>query len=207
VLARWSAGQRSLAEGNFRLARRALDEAVAARARRPDLLAGAEYRQLDQLRRQADLLARLSPRSLEEILRQAALVRDPDEWEAQFSDYRGRTVLFDDVVARDTKGRPALAFYAVRVNDETARVALEDLTLLEYLPLDPPQRMLLGARLSRCGREEGGAWVVRLEPDSAVLLTDPGAAAAACPAPAETDLAEVLRRQERWLLELRPAKD
>jgi hypothetical protein len=208
VFERLSAGQQALAEGKFRLARQLLNEAVAARDRQPDRLSPAEHRNLNQLQRQADLLARLCHRSLEEILRQAAVVRDPEEWDAQFSDYRGRTVLFDDVVVRDTTGRPALAFYVVQVNDETARVALEDLTLLRDLPLDPPARLLLGARLARCGREQGGAWVVRFEPDSCVLLTDPGATSACCPDPLSGQLSRVLRRQERWLRDvagLRPA--
>jgi hypothetical protein len=204
-------GRRALAAGRFRRARQVLNEAVAARDRQPDLLDRAQHRRLNQLQRQADLLARLSTRSLEEILRQAALVGDPDEWAAQFSDYRGKTVLFDDKVVLGTDDRPALESYVVRVNNETARVALEDLTLLQHLPLGERPRLLFGARLARCGREQGGAWVVRLEPDSAVLLTDPGAAAAAfVPASPDPELGEVLRRQEEWLRDvpgLRPAPE
>jgi hypothetical protein len=200
VLAEMEAGRRALGQGKFHLALRDLNWAVARRDGNPGLLSGAQNRDLNQLQRQADLLARLSTHPLEDVLRQASLVRDPEEWQARFRDHRGKTVVFDDVVGRDGDGRPALSFHEVRINDEVARLALEDLTLLEQLPLDPPRRLLFGARLARVGREAGGGWVVRFAPDSAVLLTDPGAAAACCPL--DADLREVLGRQKRWLDEL-----
>jgi hypothetical protein len=81
----------------------------------------------------------------------------------------------------------------------SARVALEDLTLWRRVPLAPPRRLLFGARLRRLGREAGGVWVVRFQPDSGVLLTDPGAAAACCPAPLDPDLLEVLQRQQEYV--------
>jgi hypothetical protein len=197
-------GRQALAEGRFRLALRKLNAAIALREQDSGLLNAAQHRTLNQLQRQADLLARLSSRSLEQILLEASQVRDAEEWQARFNDFdRGKTVLFDDVVGRDVLGRPALTFYAVHVQDEVARVALEDLTLLQQLPLDPAVRMLFGGRLARCGREKGGAWVVRFQPGSAVLLTDTGAAEACCPVPLDPELHEVLRRQAGWLQELR----
>jgi hypothetical protein len=87
----------------------------------------------------------------------------------------------------------------VRAGEVEARVALEDLTLLRQLPLDPPRRWLFGVRLANCQREEGGVWVFRFEPESAVLLTDEAAAAACCPGPVDDELHEVLRRQDEWL--------
>jgi hypothetical protein len=205
------AGRRALADGNYRLALREFNRAVDLGDRHPGLLAPAEARQLTQLQRQSDLLSRLLSRSLQEIVQEAALLRDPDEWRAKFADdYRGRSVVFDDVLRRDADGRPALSTYAVVVNKETVRLALGDLRLLQALPLQPPPRMLFGARLAGCVREEGGGWVIRFEPDSGVLLTDPGAAASCCPAPLGRELEEVLRRQEEWLRDLpapRPARE
>jgi hypothetical protein len=205
------AGRRALADGNYRLALGELSKAVELRDRHPGLLAPADDRRLTQLQRQSDLLARLLSRSLQEIVQEASLVRDPAEWQKKFdADYRGRTVIFDDVARRDADGRPALSTYAVVVNKETVRLALEDLRLLQALPLAPPPRLLFGARLAGCAREDGGAWVVHFEPDSGVLLTDPGAAAACCPAPLGRDLEEALRRQEEWLNDLagqRPARE
>jgi hypothetical protein len=78
-------------------------------------------------------------------------------------------------------------------------VALEDLTLLQHLPLDPPQRLLFGARLANLSREKGGRWVYRLQPESAVLLTEPDAVAACGLGPLDAETLEVLRRQEEWL--------
>ncbi len=192
------AGKRGLSEGSFRLARNEFRAAVALRDHNPDWLDREAQRQLDQLYRQSDLLARLLDHSLEEILQQAMHHRDDAEWREKFEDYRGRTVLFDDVL-RVTMGRPVLANYVVRRGDVEARVALEDLTLLRQLGLDPPRRWLFGARLASCRREEGGVWVIRFEPDSAVLLTDEGAAAMCCPGPVDAELQGVLRRQEETL--------
>jgi hypothetical protein len=205
------AGRRALANGNYRLALAAFSKAVDLRDSHPGLLGPAEGRRLTQLQRQSDLLARLLSRSLQEIVQEASQLRDPDEWQAKFADdYRGRSVIFDDVVRRDNDGRPALNTYAVVVNNETVRLALGDLKLLQGLPLAPPARMLFGARLAGCAREEGGAWVIHFETESGVLLTDPGAAASCCPAPLGRELEEVLRRQEEWLHDLagqRPARD
>jgi hypothetical protein len=70
--------------------------------------------------------------------------------------------------------------------------------------------VLFGARLAGCFREAGGGWVIHFEPESGVLLTDPGAAASCCPAPPGRELEEVLRRQEEWLSDLpgqRPARE
>jgi hypothetical protein len=192
-------GRRALAEGNFYQAARELS--------RPGLLDGyevspAELRDFDQRRRQAELLSRLHGRSLQEVLHEAVPLRTPDEWKARFqSQHVGKSVVFDDVVGRDKLGRPSLAVYRIRAGDEEARVALEDLRLLWRLPIDPPQRMLFGGQLSDLTREDGGGWVFRFEPESMVLLTDPGAVAA-CVGPPDVDLLAVLERQQQWLADL-----
>jgi hypothetical protein len=59
----------------------------------------------------------------------------------------------------------------VRVGGTAGRVALEDLTLLHLLPLQMPQRWLIGARIKNVDREGGPGWVIRLDTDSAVLFT------------------------------------
>ena len=63
---------------------------------------------------------------------------------------------------------------------------------------DRPRRLLFGARLASVDRE-GGAWVVRFERASGVLLTDEGAVAACGLPPLDTELREVLRQQDLWL--------
>jgi DNA-directed RNA polymerase subunit RPC12/RpoP len=200
IRAHLEAGRNALRDEAFRLAVKELNAASAQRDRNPDALSREEHRQLNRLRRQSDLLAHLLDRSLEEILRQAMQHRNEDEWREKFEDYRGRAVLFDDVLRLDPLGRPILGFYVVRVGEVEARVALENLLLLTHLPLDPPpQRWLFGARLASCRREDGGVWVFRFEPESAVLLTDEGAAAACCPGPMDAELRAVLRRQDEIL--------
>jgi hypothetical protein len=208
LLGLMEAGRKALTKGRFRRAVRVLDEAVALRERHPDLLDKPRYRWLIQLQRQADLLARLSLLNLEDIVRQGTLVRDPEERSLQMEDHRGRTFLFDEVLRRDPEGQLLLPDYEVEVGGdftrkgEVVRLALEDLVILRDLPLDEGPRVIFGARLLRCEREEGGSWVVRFEPNSGVLLTDAEAAEAASPRPLGPGLKEVMQRQQKWLDDL-----
>jgi hypothetical protein len=87
------------------------------------------------------------------------------------------------------------------VNEEKVRLRLE-LKLLERLPLDPPRRLVFGASLASVAREAGGVWVVRFEPDSAVLLTEEGAVEASGLAPVDPEMRAVLRQQAEWLRQL-----
>src|SRR5262249_10267451 len=135
LLATMASARHALEAGRFHGALRQLNEAIDLRERWPGLLTAEQHRQLTQLQRQADLLSRLSPLSLQEVLTRAAQVRDQAEWAEQFKDHRGKTVIFDDGVSRDAEGRPVLATYEVTVGEtagrrETARLALEDLSLL-----------------------------------------------------------------------------
>jgi hypothetical protein len=193
------AARQALAEGKFHVAGRLCDEVLRGRRRWPGQLTAAEGRDLDQLWRQAHLLARLSPRSLEEMVRHAMLVRDAEEWGGYFTDYQGKSVVFDDVVRRDAGGLPVLANHVIEVGGPPVRLALEELTILRDLPLDEGPRLVFGARLARCAREEGGVWVVRFEPESGVLLTDVGAVDACFPTPADEELKSALERQKGWL--------
>ncbi|MGL4555001.1 MAG: hypothetical protein ACRC33_27860, partial [Gemmataceae bacterium] len=181
-----------LARGRFRLAASALDCLPAG-------LPADEARAAGQLRRQAGALARLSPVPLEDIVRQARFVPDRDEWAAAWADHRGRGVLFDAALRRDAEGRVAFARYALIVDGEEARVALEDVRALRELPLDDDVRVIFGVRLAACEREEGGGWVVRLDADGGVLFTDRAALEAASPVDLGPDLPDVLARQEGWL--------
>jgi hypothetical protein len=199
VRARIAAGRHALTEGKVRTALEELNRAIDLRDRYPGVLTADEHRRLTQLQRQSDLLDHLLDLPLEEILQQGLHQRDANEWDKKFPDYKGKAVVFDDVLRRDSADRPVLAVYVVRAGDVEARVALEDVRLIRDLLLDPPQRWLFGARLASCRREEGGVWVFRFEPDSGVLLTDPDAAGACCPAPLDEGLRDVLRRQDEWL--------
>jgi DNA-directed RNA polymerase subunit RPC12/RpoP len=192
-------GERRLRQGNVFLALKELDAALEQRNRHANALGREEHHRLEQLWRQTDLLARLLDQPLEDIVNQARQHRNDQEWHVKFAHYRGRTVVFDDVLRRDGQDRPVLGTYVVRAGDVEARLALEDLTLLRQLPLEPPRRWLFGVRLADCGREAGGGWVVHFEPDSAVLLSDEIAAAVCCPAPLDEELLAVLKRQDEWL--------
>ncbi|HKI38604.1 MAG TPA: hypothetical protein VKA46_42545 [Gemmataceae bacterium] len=196
-----AAGREALRHEDFRIAAARFAEARRRRDERPDSLSPAEARELTRLERQAALVADLLSESLDEILQRAAGTRE-EERQAQFNlRYRDKAVIFDDVVARDAAGRFGLAVYEVRAPGEPARVELSDLKLLKALPLAEPRRMLFGARLAGLGREERGGhglWVIHLEPESGVLLTDEDAAGACCPRPLDAGLRAVLRQQEEW---------
>jgi len=201
-----AAGRQALAQGDFHLAARELQTALDQGRRRPEALSPADRWELVQLERQSDLLSRLSSRSLQEIVGEADPILHDEEWEARFTrDYQGQSVLFDDAVRFDDapapggRRRPVLVNYRVVVDGKTVRLALENLDVLQGLPLERPRRLLFGGRLAKVEREEGGRWMVGFIPDSGVLLTDRGAAEAVCPAPVDQELLEVLKRQERWL--------
>lgn len=193
------AGKQQLREGNVFLALSELNAAFAHYSRYPNSLSSEQGEDLQQLLRQTDLLSRLLDLPLEEILVQAMQHRSAEEWTEKFTQYQGRTVIFDDVLRRDGQGRLVLGFYTVRAAGVEAKVALEDLTLLRRLPLDTAMRCLFGARLENCRREEGGIWVFRFDPNSAVLLTEEDAAAVFCPLPLNEELRGVLKRQKEWL--------
>ena len=201
LLAEAEVARVALAQGKFRLGRRLIDDVLARRDRLPSALTAAQNRDLNQLQRQADVLARLSTRSVEQIVSQGMLVRDPGEWSAQFADYRGRTLIFDDTFRRDADGR-VVATEVVEVGQEVVRLAFGDLELLQDISLDDSPRLIFGARLAGCRREEGGTWVIRFERDSGVLLTDPDLWRACSSADLDDDTRRVFVRQ-RALVEQR----
>jgi hypothetical protein len=189
-------GRQALAARNPRRARRILTQVAETVRSRPGSASPAQQHELEQLSRQVDLLANLSQLSLQEILQHATQVSDDDEWREEFADHRGRAVFFNDVVKRDSRGRPALATYVVRSGKATARLALEDLTLWEQVPLDDAPEVMFGAKLASCEREDGGGWVFHFLPASGVLVTEPAAVLGWLP---EARLKDVLNRQAQWL--------
>jgi hypothetical protein len=204
------AGRLALTNGDFHLAKGELDAAVKLRDLQPELLTPKQSRDLNQLQRQADLLARIDNLPLQDILKEAVITPRDEEWHAHFeATHKGRTVLLDDVVRRDpATGWLVPACFEVRAGGEKAVVALDDLRILRSLPLDPPPRLIFGGRLKSMVREANGAWVIRFEPESGVLLTDPDAVTACWPVPPDAEVFRTLHRQEEWLRDLsaqRPA--
>lgn len=197
------AGREAFEQGKLRLAANELSAAEALNARYPDALGAADRRQLRQMNRQAQLLCDLLAEPLDDVLRQAADRSEVDEkeWQEEFdARYKGKAVLFDDEVRNEANTGYRLATYVFTVRGRPAQVALNDLQVLRGLPLDRPQRMLVGARLASVRLEPGGHWVVHLVPESGVLLTNMAAVQAAYPLPAD-ELREVLDRQAKWVAE------
>jgi hypothetical protein len=203
ISAATEAGRRALAEGSFHLAFEELSRAVKLAGTNPEALSVEERRSLNQLQRQSALLADLLPLSLEGLLQQAEDSASEAAWQARFkAEYQGKGRIFFDDVIRRLPDR-SLTFRSAgmtRVNGIVARVIPGDLRLLDVLPLDLPQRWLIGARLAGFSREGGPDWIVRLERDSGVLFTDQSAVLAWQPdLKADPKLGDLLRRQAACL--------
>jgi len=194
--------QKLLAQGQFHLAASEAETALALGAAASDLSA-ATRRALVQVQREAKLLADLSATSLEEILQSGPGPTDP-EWLADFRQrYRGRAIVLDVQAVRTPDGRYRHTGRLL-LDGKQARLALEGLSVLQTIPLQSPRRLLFGARLQDVQVEGNAAWVVRLDPASGVLLTDPDAARLCCPAVADADSARILRQQRALVVEQEP---
>jgi hypothetical protein len=186
-----------LGEGSFRLAVANLEQARTAAGSGWPGLPRSQRQEWMQLHRQAALLADLLAEPLEDVVRHAAGIKEA-EWVADFRQrYHGRAVVFDMVVQR-VAGRRLRHNYCLATPMLEARLELGGLALLRGLPLDQPQRLVFGARLAGVTREPPGTWVIRPEPDSGVLLTDPGAAAACCAAFGDPGTQALLKLQTTW---------
>jgi hypothetical protein len=193
--ARLTAARAQLGRGNPRLALEELKRARAVGEHR--LWPPARRLEWARLQRQAELLAELAAESVEEILEHAAGVQER-EWQAEFARrYRSKAVVFDLEVRVGAGGRYEHD-WLLRARDEAAHLELGDLELLRPLPLEPPQRVLFGARLASVRREPGRGFVVRLEPASGVLITDAEAAVACFLSPEDAEIRALLERQTEW---------
>jgi hypothetical protein len=196
-----TATEEAVAAGRLHRAAEELTKAHEAALSRPDLLSAGELRALARRHREVSLLADLLSESLEEILERAAHMPE-DEWNAQFDKrYRGpgqpNAVVFDAEVRQIGVGRYGLD-WVLKAGDEPARLEIDDLQMLRDLPLQTPRRLLFGARLGTVRREQNGVWVIRFEPTSGVLLTDPRALAARYPGPVDEKLKDLLEQQRKW---------
>jgi hypothetical protein len=202
ISAATQAGRRALSEGSFHLAFEELSRAVKLAGTGTDALPVEERRALNQLQRQSALLSDLLPRSVEALLQQAEDSASEAAWQARFkAEYQGKGLVFDDVIRRlPDRGLSFRNTGLTRVNGVVARVIPGELRLLDVLPLDPPQRWLIGARLAGFSREGGPDWIVRLERDSGVLFTDQAAVTAWRPdLQDDPKLGDLLRRQAQCL--------
>jgi hypothetical protein len=187
-----------LAAGSFRLAADQLAHLHRSWQRQPTLVSPREGQTLVQLLREVGALADLSSESLEEILDHAAGVPEA-EWLAEFSHrYQGKAILFD-LEVRSVGNNHFDHPYHLWARGQPAALDLDDLRLLATLPLQTPRTLFL-ARLASVRREAQRGWVIRLQADSGVLLTDAGAARICSPALAGPDVDALLKRQRAAVL-------
>jgi DNA-directed RNA polymerase subunit RPC12/RpoP len=192
------AGRTALAEGSWHKAARELDAALQVDARVQGRLAKDDKREIRQQQRQAAIVADLLTESLSEVGRHS-LGLPNEEWQQVFRErYAGRSFIIDDVIHRDAAQKKLhYRFKYVLQNAEMkldlARVKILDTQVL----LNQPQRILVGLRLASIRREPSG-WVVELDPEGGVWLTDE-AVLGGLSIPINAELREVLKRQRTWL--------
>jgi len=190
LLERMGTAEKLIIEGNFRQAMLELEVA----GKEPDLgtLSADKRQQWRQISRQAALLAELSPEPIEEILRHAASVREA-EWLEDFKHrYRGKSLIFQAELRRSAQGRWELRYPFGSIK---ARLAVEDLQILQRVPGPGPEPVILGARLESVRLEPPGpTWVVRFQQDSGVFVTTPF-----WPVAGDADAEKTQKRMLEWL--------
>jgi hypothetical protein len=158
-----------------------------------------EERRVRQLAREAAVLSDLLAESLEEILQHAAGL-EAKEWQLEFRHrYQGKAILLDGEFFKDAAGNWQCD-YQLFAGKDKAKLEFSSLVLPPKLSLQGRQRMVLGLRLENVRLEPPGpAWVVRLEKNSEVFLTELGAARMVCPDLAEDEAQKLLALQATWI--------
>lgn len=190
-----AAGRKALLAGEFQRAAQVLNKLQTAVSANPQAATSGQRQELRQLHRQAPLLADWPGEPLEQILARTAPLKS-DEWQAVAERYRGKAFLFDLELRRDAGRQYHVIKHGGKDGPANMRLEMQNLTLLAYLPLEEPQRVLFGARVAEL-RRQGASCTVRLEPDSGVLLTDVTSAAIGGMIP-ETGLQPILKQQRQW---------
>jgi hypothetical protein len=198
-----AAGRRFLGEDQLARAVEEFQAAVNLCGRYPQAIPEFRGRQLGHLARQVELLPDLLVEGLSPRLQEWSRLQEADV-QRVFADYRGKAVIYDMDISRDPAGQYT---YDRHLGPELPRLALHELPLLNRLPLAERQRVVFGARLAGLNRDPTRApedlkrWMVALEPESAVLITDADVATAAH-LQVDASLRAVLERQAVWAEEI-----
>ncbi len=192
----WKEGQRAWADHDFPQALREFSEAATPLEQSPDLLPLARRRLLLNQRREAELLADWanSPKGAKQPeLLFGNLNVDPD----LLGVYRHHVLVFDVDVRRDPLGQYHIEYRRPKIGD-LVRLDVQNFKLLQKLPLTEPLHLIFAARLADARHTADGPWLVTLEPDSGVLLTDIEAANFVTGPPLD-QRAEAIQRQTKWV--------
>jgi hypothetical protein len=171
-------GVEALDKGEFDVARQKLARAASAFAQ----LGSSDERAAPaaQLSREAAIYADLCPRSLEELIDEAGRT-EPADWPRRFEvNYRGRAIIVDDVLVDDplpggAGQAPLQLSYRILLGrgpqaSRTGRIDVTGLKLFDDRARQDGESVLFGARLESVTLE-GNVWIVRLDPDSGVLMS------------------------------------
>jgi hypothetical protein len=191
-------GQQALAEGSYQRASEQFGSALELARKVPEYNVGtAMHDQLFDEHRQTAMLADLLSESLGEIIRNSVGFNE-QEWHEVFQRrYRGRSIILDDTVRRESNGKYAHELQ-LEVLGAGGVIALDRLELLDQLPdLRSPTRIIVGFRLDRLERDRDGRWLIIPHPKSGVLLTQ-SEGLTGLSLTLDADTSEVLKRQSRW---------
>lgn len=192
----YDAAREAIAEGSYRTAAMHLAAIARFRPQFPRVALPESDLAIARTRRQVELLADLSSESIEEIMRHSIGQSDA-EWQAVFRDrYAGRAVILDARVFRDAGGRFHID-YQLDSGGLPGEWDVQKCVLFHRLPLQQPQRVIVGLRLGAVTRIDRSRWIVRPQPDGAVLLTD-RALLAGLSIAADNEFLEALRKQSEW---------
>lgn len=192
-----AAGRRAWKQGHLQAAVQAFAQAVQLRRHLPAAEGYPTVGQVVGWYHQAGLLADASTDSLQEVLQQLEGL-DEDELHAVFAKrYRGKSVIFFTEMRRDAAGQYQMQYDLGRPG-RPVRLALGDLKLLRQLPLQEPQLMLFGVRLADVQRQPDRAWLIELDPESGLCITDPDAARTCLVGYPEEKVLDLIQRQALW---------
>ena len=203
VVAMRAEWNRELARGDFSRARERLEQASTALRRyvgnARDLL------EVRQLATEAAIFAELIDMPLSAVLSEIGPL-SASETEAYFEHNLKRgTLLLDAFVTASPATGTALAGprldAKLLIGQESIRVELSDQALFRGMDLELARRVFFGARIRSIDRAPGSAdWVLRLVPESCVLITS-----ALCLEgldwPLDEETGNLLESQSQWVLE------
>lgn len=194
-----TAGAKAFGERDFRAAALEFGQARDCASKVPTLLSAVELRLLTQQQREAALLADWPREHVGPILFRAERLNE-EEWRSFWLAKKGKSLTFHLKVRRDAAGHCTIDYLQPQ-GDVPWRLELENLKLLERLPLDDPKELLLGGRLAEVQRDRGTC-IIKLEPDSGVLLTEPVSAEWCLLEKPDDALRALLAQQKTWVVEL-----
>lgn len=174
----WKEGQSAFDSGHFDEAKQKL--AVAATAFERLGIIDERGTQSRQLAEEAAILADRCQLKLDELIEEAARFQPVEEWPQRFATlYKGQSVVFDTTISAlptDSLSGSYEIDHRILVGrgpvpSRQGRIDLQGFQLFETLKPQVGESKIFGARLDSLQFGDG-QWIIRLEPNSGILMTN-----------------------------------